>query len=115
MTIPTDVDTYIETAPVATQPMLIELRRIIREAAPHAAETIKYGMPSYAVNGQAFAHFAATKQHVALYGVVHVEHDVPADLAPYLGHRSTLQFKIGQELPSAALEDAIRRKGAQGS
>jgi len=112
--IATDVDTYIQAAPAAAQPMLTEVRRIIREGVPDAVENIKYGMPSYAVDGQAFAHFAATKQHVAVYGVVHVDHDVPADLAPYLGHRSTLQFKLGEELPSAALEDAIRRKAGEG-
>jgi len=113
VTIPTDVDTYIETAPTAAQPMLSELRRLIRQAVPDAVESIKYGMPSYAVNGQAFAHFAVTKQHVAVYGVVHVDHDVPADLAPYVGHRSTLQFKLGEALPSAALEAAIRDKAGE--
>ena len=113
MTIPQDVDGYIESAPDAAQPMLTELRRLIRQSVPDAVESIKYGMPSYAVDGQAFAHFAVTKQHVAVYGVVHVDHDVPADLARYLGHRSTLQFKLGEALPSAALQAAIRGKAGE--
>lgn len=40
-----DVDAYMATAPNAAQPMLRELRQLIREAAPAAKEKMSYGMP----------------------------------------------------------------------
>jgi uncharacterized protein YdhG (YjbR/CyaY superfamily) len=106
------VDAYIQASPASARTLLTELRRIIRGVLPGAVETLKYGMPSYAVNGRAFVHFAAGKAHVGVYGLVHADGEVPAELAPYLDHRSTLRFRFGEELPSAALEDAIRRKAA---
>jgi uncharacterized protein YdhG (YjbR/CyaY superfamily) len=110
---PRDVDAYIRAAPEAAQPVLRELRRIILQAVPSAAEALKYGMPSYGLKGRPFVHFAAAKTHVGVYGLVHVDGDVPAALAPFLDHRSTLRFKLGQPLPSAALEAAVRHKAAE--
>ncbi len=92
--------------------MLTELRRIVFEVVPTAVESLKYGMPSYAHHDVAIMHFAAAKAHVAVYGLVHVEGNVPAELAPYLTHRSTLQFKFGDSLPSAALSETLRSKVA---
>jgi uncharacterized protein YdhG (YjbR/CyaY superfamily) len=90
--------------------MLLELRRLIRDAAPSAEETLKYGMPSYAINGSPFVHIAAAKSHVAVYGLVHVDGEVPSELAPYLHDRSTLRFKFADQLPVSALTSALERK-----
>ena len=42
-----DVDSYLAEAPEAVRSRLTELRRVIRKAAPRAAERISYGMPFY--------------------------------------------------------------------
>lgn len=104
------VETYIEGAEPKAQPLLRELRRIVRAAAPNARERIKYGMPTYDLGGQPLLNFAGVKRHVAVYGLVHEDAAVPPDLAPYLVHRSTLRFAIGGALPEAALDAAVRAK-----
>src|SRR5712692_1953203 len=91
---PKDVDAYIAAAPKAVQPMLSQLRQVIRSAAPHAKERISYGMPSYDDHGR-LAYFAGYESHVGLYGVAHVaEHDV--SVAKYLESQSTLRFPVSK-------------------
>jgi uncharacterized protein YdhG (YjbR/CyaY superfamily) len=110
MTSAKDVDAYIESAPAATQPMLREIRRIILDSVPTVTEKLSYGMPSYEHRGQRLVHFSAAKAHVGVYGLVHVDADVPPELAAYLDHRSTLRFRLDQPLPAAALAATIRQK-----
>jgi len=110
MAAPGSVDEYIEAAPDSVRPMLREIRRLILDAVPTATEQIAYGMPTYRRDGEPLVNFAAAKAHVAVYGLVHEDGDVPAELAPYLHHRSTLRFAFGHPLPTAALSAALRRK-----
>ena len=107
---PTDVDGYIDAAPAAAQPMLRELRRIIVGAVPSAAEKLSYGMPFYEYRGRRLVYFSASKTHVGVYGLVHVDGEIPEDLAAYLGHRSTLRFRFDVSLPAAAIAEAVRQK-----
>ena len=104
------VEQYIEAADPRAQPMLRELRGIVRAAAPDAGERLKYGMPTYELAGQPLLNFGRAKRHVAVYGLVHEDAAVPRELAPYLEHRSTLRFPIGEVLPRGALDAAIRAK-----
>jgi uncharacterized protein YdhG (YjbR/CyaY superfamily) len=110
MTKPADVDAYIEAAPAEAQPLLRELRNIVRTAVPAVTERIAYGMPTYEAEGHRLLNFAAAKNHVGLYGLVHVDAGIPKALAGYADHRSTLQFGFGKPLPTAALTAAIREK-----
>jgi uncharacterized protein YdhG (YjbR/CyaY superfamily) len=105
-----DVDAYVEAAPAAARPMLRELRRIIFDAVPEVTEKVAYGMPSCEHRGQRLVHFSAANAHLGVYGPVHVDGDVPADLAAYLDHRSTLRFRLDHPLPAAALAAALRYK-----
>ena len=104
-----DVDAYIQNAPPAQQDMLRQLRELVRRAAPTAVERLSYGMPSYLCAGQRLLHFASATKHVAVYGLAHVDADVPEELRGYLDHRSTLRFRPERPLPAAAIEKAIRR------
>jgi len=106
----TDVDGYIDAAPPAAQPMLRELRRIILAAAPEAAERLSYGMPFYEYRGRRLVYFSTNKRHVGVYGLVHVDGEVPEELAEYLDHRSTLRFRLDRSLPATALRAAVQQK-----
>lgn len=112
MTTVIDVDSYIDAAPVDARAKLREVRHLILHTVPDVAEKIAYGMPSYELEGRRLVHFSAARRHVGIYGLVHVDGDVPPDLAPYLDHRSTLRFPLDAPLPSAALAAALRRKAA---
>lgn len=102
------VDDYIEAASPSAQPMLRQLREVIRNAAPQAEERISYGMPHYAQQGRV-AYFAAQKNHVALYSIS-PETDYAKELRPYMSGRGTLRFPIGQPLPTAKISRMIQAR-----
>ena len=64
--VPQTIDEYIETFPAAIRPLLEEMRRTIREAAPDAEETIAYQLPTFRLNGNQ-VHFGAFKNHIGFY------------------------------------------------
>ena len=88
----TDVDAYIAAAPEAVQPILRELRQVIKTAAPHATEMISYGMPSYDQHGRV-AYFAGFAGHVGLYGVAHVASEHDDDVPDSLKTRARFAFQ----------------------
>lgn len=107
-----DVDAYIAAAPKAVQPLLNQLRQVIKTAAPQAKEKISYGMPSYEHHGR-LAYFAGYERQVGLYGVAHVASEHDEDVTKYLEHRSTLRFPVGQELPVALIRRLIKARVEQ--
>jgi uncharacterized protein YdhG (YjbR/CyaY superfamily) len=109
---PRDVDAYIAAAPKAVQPILSQLRQVIRSAAPNAKERISYGMPSYDHHGR-LAHFAGYEGHVGLYGVAHVANENDASVTKYLESQSTLRFQAGQALPVALVRKLIKARVKQ--
>jgi len=109
---PKDVDSYIAAAPKAAQPLLNQLREVIKTAAPQAKEKISYGMPSYVHRGR-LAYFAGYEGHVGLYGVAHVASEKDAGVARYLENQSTLRFPVGQKLPVALIRKLIKERVKQ--
>jgi len=109
---PKDVDAYIAAAPKAAQPLLNQLREVIKTAAPQANEKISYGMPSYEQHGR-LAYFAGYERHVGLYGVAHVASEQDAEVHKYLENNSTLRFPVGQELPVSLIRKLIKERVKQ--
>ncbi|SRR6266852_105806 len=107
--VPSDVDAYIVAAPKAVQPLLSQLREVIKTAAPQAKEKISYGMPSYDQHGR-LAYFAGYEGHVGLYGVAHVASANDANVTKYLENQSTLRFPVGQRLPVALIRKLVKAR-----
>jgi len=106
-----DVDSYIAAAPSTAQPMLRELRELVKREAPGAVERLSYGMPYYELQGR-LVYFAAHRAHIGVYGLVSAV-DAPASLEPYLAERGTLRFPFGQRLPISDLQSALRTRVEQ--
>jgi hypothetical protein len=58
--VPKSIDEYIAGFPAEVRAALESIRATIRSAAPRAREGMKYGMPTFVLNGN-LAHFAAWK------------------------------------------------------
>ena len=102
------VDAYIAAAPKVVQPMLRQLRRAIRSAAPKAEEKLSYGMPYYAYHGR-LIYFAAHKNHVGMYPIIGREKDLYAkELKPYIAAKATLQFPIGAAVPVTLVKKVVK-------
>jgi uncharacterized protein YdhG (YjbR/CyaY superfamily) len=104
-----EVDAYIAAAPVPAQPILRQLRDVIRAVAPKAEEKISYGMPSYGYHGR-LVYFAAFKNHVGLYAIGQEQDSYAKELSGYLSGKSTARFQIGQPLPIALIRKVVRAR-----
>ncbi len=62
------VHTYITDAPKWARPILRELRKTIRSAAPKSKESISYHMPYYSQNGR-LAYFSVAKNHCSFHWI----------------------------------------------
>ena len=103
---------YIAAAPAAARPMLRELRRLVRRAAPDAEEKLSYRMPYYHQNGRV-AYFAAHTHHVSLYAMGRAKAAFAKEMAPYRSSASTLRFPIGTRIPARLVTKLIRARVAE--
>ena len=108
MSAPKNVDEYIAGTPAETRPMLDELRATIRAAAPDADERISYGMPFYHLNGR-LAYFQKHAHHVGLYPFT-LEEARAVGLEQHIAAKATLQFRLDQPLPLAAIRKLIEQR-----
>ncbi len=104
---PGSVDEYIHAAPVDAQPLLNQLRKIIRMAAPQAQEKISYGMPFYSYCGR-LAYFAYAKNHVGLYALLGAFAAHKSEVKKYRTSKATLQFSLGEKLPVSLVKKLVK-------
>lgn len=101
------VDAYIAAAPKAAQPLLRQLRELIRSGAPQAEEKISYGMPYYRYHGH-LMYFAAFKNHVGLYPVGNT--DKHLGMSEWVTGKGTFRFPIAEALPVAQIRRLIKTR-----
>ena len=99
------IDEYIAGFPPEIQRALEEMRALIRASAPGAIETISYAIPTFDLNGRHLVHFAGYKTHIGFYPVPSGLEAFKEDLMPYKQGKGSVQFPLGQSLPT----DLIRR------
>lgn len=97
-TIPTSIDAYIAAAPRDVRPVLNEIRRVIRAAAPDAEDVISYRMPAFKQNG-ILIYFAAFKSHIGLYPPVSGDAKLEEAVKPYAGPKGNLKFPLDKPIP----------------
>jgi uncharacterized protein YdhG (YjbR/CyaY superfamily) len=104
---PSALDDYISGSPETVRGVLQQVRATIRKAAPEAAETIKYGIPTF-VLGENLVHFAAFKKHIGFY-------PTPSAIAAFREQLVGVQECEGLGAVSARVADAIEAHRANGS
>jgi len=101
------VDAYIAAASKEAQPLLRQLRKTIKAAAPDAEERISYGMPHYGHKGR-LVYFAAFKTHIGLYPAGYA--DKYPEMKRYMAGDGTLRFPIGEPLPAALVAKLVKTR-----
>jgi uncharacterized protein YdhG (YjbR/CyaY superfamily) len=108
MATPTSVDEYIAALPDDRRPLVEDLRRTIRAAAPDAIETIAYSMPAFRSAGQFLVSYAAFKKHYSLFPASGaVVEALGEELTPYLAGKGTIRFPAGEPIPSALVTKVV--------
>ncbi|MDW8353250.1 MAG: DUF1801 domain-containing protein [Bryobacterales bacterium] len=109
---PTSIDEYISTAPARVRPILAEIRRVVRAAAPEAEEVISYRMPAFKQHG-ILLYFAGFKNHIGLYPPVSGEPKLEEALKPYAGPKGNLKFPLDRPIPYALIRRIVKLRLAQ--
>jgi uncharacterized protein YdhG (YjbR/CyaY superfamily) len=95
---PTTIDEYIAGFPNDVQEILQRIRRVVREVAPEAEETISYRMPAFKQNG-ILLYFAAFKGHIGLYPPIRGDARLEKAIQAYAGEKGNLRFPLDRPIP----------------
>ena len=102
-----DINEFIADFPEDIQLILEKIRATIQQAAPDAKEAIKYGMPTFVLNGN-LVHFAAYKNHIGFYPAPTGIDAFIEELAQYRTGKGTIQFPIDKPIPYDLIAKVVK-------
>ena len=101
------IDAYISSYDEVVQPILKELRRVIKEEAPDATEKISYQMPTFYLNGN-LVHFAVQKNHIGFYPAPSGVEAFKEELTDYKTSQRAIQFPLTKPIPYERVRRIVR-------
>jgi uncharacterized protein YdhG (YjbR/CyaY superfamily) len=101
------IDEYIAGFPENVRDILEELRQVIRQAAPQAEEAMRYGIPTFRLNGN-LVHFAAFKKHIGFYPTPSAIETFKEELSPYKQAKGSVQFQIDKPMPYDLIRKIVK-------
>jgi uncharacterized protein YdhG (YjbR/CyaY superfamily) len=104
-----NVDSYIKATPKEVRAKLLQLRSIIKAAAPKAEERISYGMPYYGYHGR-LAYFRPAKTHIGLYIPTPTLEKYKKELKGYSTSKATVRFPLDRKLPATLIRKLIKSR-----
>jgi uncharacterized protein YdhG (YjbR/CyaY superfamily) len=105
--IPKNIDEYIIGFPASTQKKLMQIRSKIKKAVPAAKETIKYGIPTFQLEGN-LVHFAAYKNHIGFYPAPSSIIAFKNELTEYECSKGAIQFPIDKPIPIGLVDKIVK-------
>ena len=99
---PKTITEYIAVAPNDAQKKLHEIRACIRESAPGADESIKWGMPAFSYQ-RILVMFAGFKHHIGFYPTPSALKAFEKKLAKFKTAKGSIQFPLDKPLPAALI------------
>jgi uncharacterized protein YdhG (YjbR/CyaY superfamily) len=107
---PKTITEYIAGFPKLVAARMRQIRKLVNEEAPEAEEAIKYGMPTFMLNGN-LVFFSAYKNHIGFYPVPHTASpELKMEMQPYLAEKSTLQFPHKEPLPTELIRKVVKAR-----
>ena len=108
------VDEFLATVPPDKRAALQELRKVIREAAPEAAELINYGVPMFRLNGNNLVSYAAAKDHCSFYVQSPAVMEAHAtELTGFRTSKGTVNFTPDRPIPPELIARLVEARIAE--
>jgi uncharacterized protein YdhG (YjbR/CyaY superfamily) len=107
------VEEYIAAFPKEVQPLLNQMRKTIKTAAPKAEEIISYGMPGYKYLSKHLVYFAGYKNHIGFYATPTGHSAFKKELAKYKQGKGSVQFPIDEKLPLQLVQRIVKFRVAE--
>ena len=108
----TTFDESIRSFPKDIQRILVELRKVIKAAAPESVESISYRMPAFSFKGP-LVYFAAYKNHIGFYPIPGGVKAFEKELAAYKKGKGSVQFPIDKPLPLKLISKIVKFRVAE--
>ena len=105
---PQTVDGYLAALPEDQRVALKKLRETIKAAAPAAAESIRYGIPSFKYKRRPLIHIGAAKHHSAIYGLI--PDAFKDELKQYDTSTGTIRFPADKPLPETLVRKLVKAR-----
>jgi uncharacterized protein YdhG (YjbR/CyaY superfamily) len=109
---PATIDEYISQCPEEVQPVLKEIRAVIKESAPGAVEKISYRMPGFYLKGM-LVWFAAFKNHIGFYPTGAGIEAFKEELSAYKFSKGAVQFPLDQPIPYELIRRIVKYRVAE--
>jgi uncharacterized protein YdhG (YjbR/CyaY superfamily) len=103
----TTIDEYISTFPEDIQAILEKVRQAIQKAAPEAAETMSYRIPTFNITGKHVVFFAGWKHHISLYPIPAGDAAFQQGISHYKRAKGTIQFQLDKPIPYDFVEKIV--------
>jgi len=107
-----NIDEYIGRFDPEVQSKLNQLRKVILEAAPGAAERISYQMPAFDYFG-ILVYFAAFENHIGLYPTPSGMEAFSKEFSAYKTGKGSVQFPMEDPLPYSLVSDVVKFRVAE--
>ena len=101
------IEEYHSCFPEKIVALLEEMRNIIKQAAPNAAEVISYNMPAFKMNG-ILVYYAANKEHIGFYPTAKPIEVFKEQLAKYKTSKGAIQFPIDKPIPKTLVKNIVK-------
>lgn len=101
------IDEYIAAFAKPVRKQLLIIRAAIRKAAPAATEAIKYGIPTFILNGN-LVHFGGYKNHIGFYPAPSGIDAFKKELSVFEGSKGTIRFPIDKPLPLSLITKIVQ-------
>jgi len=102
------IDEYIASFPPEVQEKLRSIRAVIHRAVPDAEEAIRYGIPTFRLDGVNLVHFAAFKTHLSFFPTSSGVAKFLEELSSYVLSKGTIQIPLGVPVPFDLVERIAR-------
>jgi uncharacterized protein YdhG (YjbR/CyaY superfamily) len=99
---PKTITEYIKVAQKESQEKLHEIRACIRESAPGAKESIKWGMPAFSYQ-RILVMFAGFRHHIGFYPTPSALEKFAKNLSNFKTAKGSIQFPLDKPLPLALI------------
>ena len=101
------VGEYFSTLQEDTRPMMEEMRKTIKQAAPKAVEVISYNMPAIKQHS-VLVYYAANKEHIGFYPTARPIEVFKKELAGYKTSKGAIQFPLCKPIPKALVKNIVK-------
>jgi uncharacterized protein YdhG (YjbR/CyaY superfamily) len=118
---PTTIDAYLDRCTPEARAILQAIRALVHEEAPDALEAVKYGLPTFVLDGTNLVHVGAFARHVGVYPIPATLEAFTEALAPYKRGKGSVQFPLDRPIPYDLIRrmvrfrvDAVRARAGRG-